>query len=482
MKNTHKPIKHLLLMLVALSALSAAAADEPIRFTTEKSPVVDDGMTAAAAGEPWRAQAPLPRVPEPRSTPIAAPTPALSLPQLTDLALSNNPATREAWSAARAEAAALGIAHSLYFPQIDGLVNLTHSKSISSSGTAVPAQTRYGPALSLGYLLFDFGARAGRVEAARYRLLAANLLQNRALQDVVLLVEQTYYQVLGLDQLVAANREALKSVEASLDAANTRRQAGLATVGDVFRAETAVGQARLTLRRNEGELAKARGRLAVAVGVAVNTPFTLKHWPEVPPVTEMRESVDIVLDEARATRPDLVAAEAQARAAQAGVGAAKAAGLPTLELTTNIGRTAFAGDSPASNSYSVGLSLRIPLFSGFSRTYSVRQAQALADQAAAARDRLFRQTELEVWQAYFDLNAAASAVDTSISVLKSADQSAEVALGRYKSGVGSLLDLLTAQADQANARVQTIQTQLDWYTGLARLAHARGALPLTRDR
>lgn len=481
MKNTHKPVRHLLLTLVALGALGAAAADEPIRFTAGSS-FADDGMTAAAAGEPWRAQAPLPRVPEPRSTPIAATVPALSLPQLTDLALGNNPATREAWSAARAEAAALGIARSLYFPRIDGLVNLTHSKSISSSGTAVPAQTRYGPSLSLGYLLFDFGARAGQVEAARYRLLAANLLQNRALQDVVLLVEQTYYQVLGLDQLVAANREALRSVEASLAAANTRRQAGLATIGDVFRAETAVGQARLTLRRNEGELAKARGRLAVAAGVAVNTPFTLERWPEAPPVTELRESVDIVLDEARATRPDLVAAEAQARATQAGVGAAQAAGLPTLELTTNVGRTAFAGDSPASNSYSVGLSLRIPLFSGFNHTYSVRQAQALAERAAAARDRLFRQTELEVWQAYFDLNAAASAVDTSISVLKSADQSAEVALGRYRSGVGSLLDLLTAQADQANARVQTIQAQLDWYTGLARLAHARGALPLTPDR
>ncbi|MGH8729208.1 MAG: TolC family protein, partial [Burkholderiales bacterium] len=56
------------------------------------------------------------------------------------------------------------------------------------------------------------------------------------------------------------------------------------------------------------------------------------------------------------------------------------------------------------------------------------------------------------------------------------DQSAEVALGRYKAGVGTLLDLLTAQSDLATARVQFIQSQLDWYTGLARLAYSRGAL------
>jgi hypothetical protein len=86
----------------------------------------------------------------------------------------------------RAQAAALGIARSSYWSHLDALVNLTHSKPISIAGASVPIQTRYGPSVSLAYTLFDFGSRAGAVEAARYRLLAANLLQNRALQDVVL--------------------------------------------------------------------------------------------------------------------------------------------------------------------------------------------------------------------------------------------------------------------------------------------------------
>ncbi|MGH8718357.1 MAG: TolC family protein [Burkholderiales bacterium] len=464
------------LLLVGAIASTNAAAGELLGALSDRDPFNTRELIAPDPSEPWRRQAPLPEAPSPQVTPV--PDSPLTLAQLTDLALSNNPATREAWAIARAEAAGLGLARSLYFPSVTGVLSLNHSKAISSSGISVDPQTRYGPNVSLAYLIYDFGARANEVEAARYRLLAANLLQNRVLQDVVLLTEQTYYQVLGLTQLVAANREALKSAETALTAAQTRRQAGLATLGDVYRAETAVGQALLTLRRNEGELAKARGQLATAAGMPVNTALTLAPWPDAAPVTQLRESVDNILAQATATRPDMIAAEAQARAAQAGVEAAKAAGRPTVELTSNLGRTYFTDDRPHSDSYSIGLSLRIPIFTGFNRTYAVRQAAALADQAEAQRDRLFRQTELDVWQAYFDLNTAASAVDTSVGVVKSADQSAEVALGRYKAGVGTLLDLLTAQTDLANSRVQLIQSQLDWYTGLARLAYARGALPV----
>lgn len=471
-------LKFSLLLIGAIASINAAAGDL-LGAISDRDPFDTRELVAPAPDEPWLPKAPLPEAPNPAHAP--APDAPLTLAQLTSLALSNNPATREAWAIARAEAAGLGLARSLYFPEITGVLGLTRSKAISSSGISVEPQTRYGPSVTLSYLIYDFGARANEVEAARYRLLAANLLQNRVLQDVVLATEQSYYVVLGLEQLTAANREALKSAETALAAAQTRREAGLATIGDVYRADTAVGQAKLTLRRNEGELAKARGQLASAAGVPVNSTLILAPWPQAAPITDVREAVDNILAQAANTRPDLIAAEARARAAQSGVEVARALGRPTVELTTTVGRTRFADDRPHSDSYSVGLNLRIPIFTGFNRTYAVRQAEAAADQAQASRDRLYRQTELDVWQAYFDLNTAASAVDTSGGVVKSADQSAEVALGRYKAGVGTLLDLLTAQTDQATARVELIQSQLDWYTGLARLAYARGTMTSGED-
>jgi outer membrane protein TolC len=47
-------------------------------------------------------------------------------------------------------------------------------------------------------------------------------------------------------------------------------------------------------------------------------------------------------------------------------------------------------------------------------------------------------------------------------------------LARYQGGFGSILDLITAQQDESNARVQRIQSYLDWYTALARLTFAMG--------
>ena len=67
---------------------------------------------------------------------------------------------------------------------------------------------------------------------------------------------------------------------------------------------------------------------------------------------------------------------------------------------------------------------------------------------------------------------------TSRDLLASALASAEVAQGRYKAGVGSILDLLTAQTALANARAQEVQARADWLVSVATLSHDTGALAL----
>ena len=119
--------------------------------------------------------------------------------------------------------------------------------------------------------------------------------------------------------------------------------------------------------------------------------------------------------------------------------------------------------------------LNIPIFSGFGDTYRVRRREEEAKVADAARDLVYTQTEQDVWQAYFDLQTAATSLSSTANLVKSAGQSADAAVARYKGGVGSLLDLITAQLDDTNAKVQEIQSRLDWYQALARLNFALGA-------
>jgi outer membrane protein TolC len=385
---------------------------------------------------------------------------------------------RQAWFAARAAAAGVAIEDADDLPTITANYALTRIRPISgTTGQLSPWQTRHGPSVTLTYVLFDL-AREYQGEAAEFRLLAANLNQNRVLQDVVFQVESAYYRLLGLDALIRVNEQSLQNSRTALDSAQRRRESGLATVADVYRSETQVAQAEVFLTRSRGELEKARGQLATAVGLPVNQSLRVQTVSELPRVQELTASLNDMLERARATRPDLVAAEAQAKAARATAEAAVRAGLPTVELNATTGRTAFLNDAnrdaaPATN-YTFGLNLRIPIFTGFRDRYAAHQANALAEQAAASRDALYRQTELDVWQAYYDVQTAASGISSTEAQVRSAEQTAQATLARYKAGFGSILDLITAQQDEANARVQRIQSYLDWYTALARLQFSAG--------
>lgn len=437
-------------------------------------PYKTESRVSPAPHRAWEAEKPLPPIPVPGTTPAPAGAAPLTLAELTEYALRNNPRARQAWFAARAAAAGVGLEQADLLPQITGLVAGSRTRPVSATtGAASDPQNRYGPSVTLSYILFDF-ARGDVIEAAEYRLLAANLNQNRVLQDIIFQVEQAYYRLLGLDLLVRVNELTVTNLRTSLDAAGRRRESGLATVADVYRAETQVAQAELNLTRSRGELEKARGQLAAAVGLAVNSTLKVQTFADLPQVREMTASLTELLDRARAARPDLVAAEAQARAARATAEAASKAGLPTVELAATAGRTFFTDDRASASNYSLGFNVRIPIFNGFRDRYAHRLAEAQAESASAARDTLYRQTELDVWQAYYDLQTAATGVGTTESQVKSAEQTAQATLARYEAGFGSILDLITAQQDESNARVQRIQSYLDWYTALARLQFSTG--------
>jgi outer membrane protein len=294
-------------------------------------------------------------------------------------------------------------------------------------------------------------------------------------QDVILQVEQAYYQVLGLQAVVEVNRQSLKDAKTNLAAARDRRASGLATVGDVYKAEAALAGARLNEQQAEGQLAAARGALAAAIGEAPDTPLTLAALDVMPPPEMPARSVTSLMEDARNARPELLAAKVQEQVAAANVQAIRGSGLPTLNFDANAGHTQVrnVGDS---SQFSALLSLNIPLFAGFADRAALHQAEAGLDTARATSDDLRSQVELQVWQAYQNLRTAIATLDSSAAQLKSAELAAEVSTARYKSGLESILDVLIVQTTLANARVRQIQARLDWAAARAALGHAVGGL------
>ena len=214
----------------------------------------------------------------------------LTLVRLTDLALTNNPSTRIAWGAIRESEAGVELARAGYWPQISVDYGIERDKTKNFSGASNPSQTSYGPSLSLSYLLWDFGARSSSADAAKFSLAASQLDANQTVQDLILAVEQAYYQALGLQALQEADTQSVQDASASLDAAQQRKNSGLATIGDVYQAEAALAGAKLALQTAQGQFAVARGQLAVAVGYDLAQRLGVTGTPAI--ITETGQLID----------------------------------------------------------------------------------------------------------------------------------------------------------------------------------------------
>ncbi|HEU5303047.1 MAG TPA: TolC family protein [Gemmatimonadales bacterium] len=400
----------------------------------------------------------------------------LTLADVVDIGLRNNPATRLSWANARAAAAAYGSARGAYLPSIDGEVTGTRLKTVASQGRSAVTQSVLSPSLNLSYLVFDFGGRSGNVGAARNELVAANFAHNAALQGVVLQIQRAYYEYIANRALLDAQRTTEREARTNLAAAEERHRVGVATIADVLQARTAASQAELAAEATAGSLETARGALALSLGLPANLPYDVDSAAARPPTALLADSVDTLIARAIEARPDLAAAQAEFEATRSQVSAARASRLPSLMLNGTGGRTYTSTLPQGGNNYTLSLGLRIPIFAGFSRLYDQRQAAALSDAAAARADALGQQVVFQVFSSYHALQTAARRVRTSDDLIASAEQSSEVALGRYKAGVGSVLDLLAAQTALADARAQQVLARLEWSTSLAQLAHDAGLL------
>ena len=445
------------------------------------SGIQGNGALAAGIGDPFDTDALVP----PRlatygaSTNGAAPCSALQsaaplvLLEAVDLALCNNPQTREVWANARAQAAQVGVAQAAYLPGLSGSVSASRNWT-DAAGRNSPYDQK-GAGLTLSYLLYDFGARDATLENARQLLAAASATQDSTVQAVFLAAVQAFYQAQASVTALAAAEESERASKESFSAAEARHKVGAATPADKLQAQTAWSQATLNRITAEGSLKNAQGALANVIGQDAQRPLSLAAAAQVTPGEAFERDVNALVDEARRRRPDLLAAEAQVRAAAANLDAVRAAGRPTISLVAG-SNLLKVDDSPNTQTSTLGVTLNIPFFSGFAPTYRVRAAEAQVDARGAQRDRIRLQVALDVWNAYQNLHTATQALRTSSDLLNSATQSEQVALGRYKAGVGSILDVLNAQSALASARQQRVQAALNWNVSRATLAQSMGGL------
>lgn len=400
----------------------------------------------------------------------------LALGQLVDLALRNSPTTRNTWATARAQAAAVGAERGDYYPQLSLETDITFARGIAASGSDAFVQRDYGAEWTLSWLLFDFGAREATIESALEQLIAANWQHDQAVLDTILGVAQAYYDLEGARRQVTASELSVADATASVQAAEARMRAKIGTAYDSLQAQTTLAQIQIDLEGYRGQVSIARGELNTALGLAANTKLGAVSGTRRPDVAQAMGDVDEMIDVARRLRPDLGAAWADVRASEADVWAATAAMLPSFSASGYVERLTVDSDLPTERGwpYSVGVTMTLPLFTGFENVNKVREARENVEVARATAIAAEQTAIEEVWSSYANLRTAEATVKTSERWIDAARKSYTAARVAYDNGLGNIIELLDAQIALSTARTQLISADTSWFTSLAQLAHDVG--------
>ena len=418
----------------------------------------------------------------------AVPAGPLALPDLVDLALCRNPATAAAWASVRSAAAGVGIARSADLPTVSVQVGPTLSRTDyfrnqnvlvapGQSFTTGGSSTDFGSTanLALDWLIFDFGGRRARIDAARAQQQSALANFADTAQTIALNTVTAYNSVQANVASVTAAEASVTFAKRSFDTARAREVAGVATPSDRLQAQSSLSNAELTLTQARGNLRTSRGQLSVVVALPPSTVLDLAAPPRLGSSDYLKTDVDTLIRDAEKLRPDILAQRAQVDVALANVRAARSDLRPSVSANAQNGLSYAASDTDR-NTASVGLTVNIPIFNGYARTYQVTQARAELDRASAVAEQTRQNAGLDVFSNYTALDTAIRSLGTARDLLASSQAAADIAQGRYKAGVGTFTDLLNAQSSLASARQQLVQAEFNVRTGQSQLARSIGGI------
>ncbi|CAM3432228.1 TolC family protein [Corallococcus sp. ZKHCc1 1396] len=447
------------------------------------------------------AQAPAPQAPA--AQPGAAPTtPApvqqslsmaasegrvISLAEAEAAAREHQPTLRSAQAGTDAARARVDQSFSSFLPQVSANANYTLGTSnraviqnVPGSDTAVVSNStrRFSGGISANQLIYDFGRTSGRYNISKENAGAQEESRQQVLQDVLRNVRTAYFNVLTQKALLGVARETLQSEEARLNQVNASVQVGTRPEIDLLQQRTARANAQVQLIRAQNAYATAKAQLNQTMGVESSTDYTVQDVT-VAAIPGEDELLDALVLRALESRPDVAARERQVRAQELQVKVTKGGHWPSLSATGNasdVGENPFNGSTL---SVSGGLSLSWALFQGGLVNAQTREANANLRDIQAQKDALRQQVRLQVEQARLNVVATREALTAADEAQVNARERLRLAEGRYRAGVGNIIEVSDAQVAFTNAAAQQVQATYDLATSRAELARALGTVELS---
>jgi outer membrane protein TolC len=253
--------------------------------------------------------------------------------------------------------------------------------------------------------------------------------------------------------------------------AQARLNVGLGLPSDVVSAQTNLAQSVIGLEEARTNASTARIALALSIGVDARTPIQVGDGDE---ASIASNDVNALVATAETQRPDILAAVANVQSNQFNVKAAKTNNAPIVSGT--IGVATHANGFPGSNDQAgVGVQLSWDPFDGGLTKGIVKEARGNLTIAQNQLTSVQLSVVSDVAQAYVNLRNAEQRLPTANSEVANAQEDVRIAEGRYREGIGTFVDVTTAQALLVTAQTDRAAAIAAIDTARAALAHAIGA-------
>jgi len=440
-----------------------------------------------------------------------------SLPDLVNLAEARNRTTRVAWEAARGAAAGVGLSAAEFYPMLAVLasygggvwdLDLNFNNNLagieSQAGLLgaifareVPTQINLDQQASgayralntgavLRWMLFDFGTRQARMEAAKRNLLASKLAFNAAHQTVAFKVTESYYALQAARRQIEAATTSSATATEVLASAEARFARGLLTEPPLMQARQAKAEADYGLESARAAQELAWIDLAEAVGLPPGQTLKIAPADFGRLRSGLQQPLDNYLKAALHQRPDLLAKVAIVQAKEAELRAARADRLPKFALTGAATYNRF--DTTVQNTgpldafglglqnYAGFLTVQWPVFTGFAEENKIRAAdagrRAAAEELALSRER----TISEVWRAYTRAKNALARREAAEALQRATRSTYESAKASFEQGITPIQELLVARAAYAQSAALTAESDQAIAASLTALAFGSGTL------
>ncbi len=389
----------------------------------------------------------------------------LNIQKCVEIALEHQPAIFSAYYAKNAAESRVGEARANYYPQVNLFSSYSQLQQIFDH-LNVPSYQEYSIGAALSQTFYDFGRTSSQVNASKYSADAAGSDVDNARISIILGVKAAYYAFLQSQRNVGVAKETVSLFQGHLDIARSSFKVGVRARYDVTKAEVDLSNAKIALihARNAERVAK----------VGLDTAIGVKGDYEIVDDLDYKKysiSLEDALKMAYENRPDVRALSLRTRSTEQTTEAARSGYLPTLAGTAQYSTQAYLPDA-----WAVGLTLTVPIFSGFSTKYAVNESLANYNTMVSSQQQLSLNVYNEVSQAYLNMEEAEETIPASELSVRLARENMDIAEGRFKEGVGTSIEVSDAQTTLSNAKLTNIQALLNYKLTQATLEKAIGGI------